>query len=82
LRARSPAYQPFSKPWTIEERGESFHVADSVGRTLAFVYFEDDPIRREMTKRLSKDDARRMARQILRLPELVRIASGIDPDHA
>jgi hypothetical protein len=30
-------------------------------------------------RRPSKDDARRMAQQILRLPELVRIARGSDP---
>jgi hypothetical protein len=29
-------------------------------------------------RRLSTEDARRMAQQILRLPELVRIARGID----
>lgn len=63
----------------MEERGESFHVTDAAGVTLAFVYFEDDKIRREMTKRLSKYDARRMAEQILRLPELVRIAKGSEP---
>jgi hypothetical protein len=30
-------------------------------------------------RRLSKDDAPRMAQQILRLPEFVTIARGIDP---
>ena len=52
------------------------------GRILAYVYFEDEPARRNFSKRLSKDDARRMAQQILRLPELVRIAKGIDPSEA
>jgi hypothetical protein len=33
-------------------------------------------------RRLSKADARTMAQQILRLPELVRIARGIDPGEA
>lgn len=67
------APKPFSKPWRIEERGESFQIMDSAGTQLAFVYFEDEPTRRNFTKRLSKNDARRMAEQILRLPELVQI---------
>lgn len=65
--------RPFSKPWKLVERGESFVIMDSAERTLAFIYFEDEPTRRGFMKRLSKDDARRMAEQILRLPELVRI---------
>lgn len=74
--------RPFSKRWRIEESGESFQIVDSVGRHLAYVYFEDERTRRYFTKRLSKDDARRMAQQILRLPELVRIARGIEPGEA
>jgi len=73
---------PFIKPWRIEESGESFQVVDAAGRSLAYVYFEDEPTRRGFMKRLSKYDAQRMAQQILRLPELVRIAKGIDPDKA
>jgi hypothetical protein len=55
---------------------------DAAGRTLAYVSFEDKPTRRNFFKRLSKGDARRLAQQILRLPELVRIAKGIDPGEA
>ena len=72
--------RPFSKPWKLVEHDEFFEVQDSADRTLAFVYFSDDPNRRNFMRRLSKDDARRMAKQIMRLPELVRIARGIDPD--
>jgi hypothetical protein len=72
--------KPFSKPWQLIEHAESFEVQDSADRTLAFVYFSDDPNRRNFMRRLSKDDARRMAQQILRLPDLVRIARGIDPE--
>ena len=74
--------RPFAKPWKIEEQGESFQIGDAAGRILAHVYFDDEPTRRNFSKRLSKDDARRMAQQILRLPELVRIAKGIDPSEA
>jgi hypothetical protein len=76
------ASQPFGKPWKLVEHDESFEVKDAAGRHLAFVYFEDEPTRRRMTRRLSKDDARRMAQQIIRLPQLVRIAKGIDPGEA
>jgi hypothetical protein len=38
--------KPFSKPWKLVERAESFEVQDSASRrTLAFVYFSDDPWR-------------------------------------
>jgi hypothetical protein len=81
MALRDPV-RPFSKPWQLIEHAESFEVQDSAQRTLAYVYFADDPNRANFMRRLSKDDARRMAEQILRLPELVRIARGIDPDHA
>ena len=74
--------RPFAKPWKIEEQDESFQIRDTTGRILANVYFEDEPTHRNFSKRLSEDDARRMAQQILRLPELVRIAKGIDPSEA
>jgi hypothetical protein len=71
--------KPFSKPWKLVEHDEPFEVRDSASRPLAFVYFSDDPDRWNFMRRLSTEDARRMAQQILRLPELVRIARGIDP---
>jgi len=37
--------KPFSKPWKLVERDESFEVQDSASRTLACVYFSDDPRR-------------------------------------
>jgi len=74
--------RPFAKPWKLEEQGESFQIRDAAGRILAYVYFENEPTRRNFSKRLSKNDARRMAQQILHLPELVRNAKGIDPSEA
>jgi hypothetical protein len=37
--------KPFLKPWKLVERDESFEVQDSASRTLAFVYFSEDPRR-------------------------------------
>ena len=45
--------RPFAKPWKLEEQGESFQIRDAAGRILAYVYFEDEPTRRNFSKRLS-----------------------------
>jgi len=44
-------------------------VQDSGGQKLAYVYFEDEPGRRPSAKLLNKDEARRIAANIVNLPE-------------
>ena len=53
-------------PLRIRKHDKSFAVEDANGVTLAFVYFEDEPTRRALVKRLSGADAKAVAQTIAR----------------
>ena len=46
-------------------------VTDSAEQKLAYIYFEEEPGRRAAAKLMTKDEARRIAVNLARLPELL-----------
>jgi hypothetical protein len=61
-----------SARWSVEELTVCFVVKDETGRKLAFVYFEDDPERRSQAKLLARDEAHRIAVNMVELSDLLR----------
>jgi hypothetical protein len=72
LRMSGMTARRFPAPWTTEDIGPAFVVKDSNGQGLAYVYFEEEPQRRTSGKMLTKDEARRIAANIAKLPEISR----------
>jgi hypothetical protein len=61
----------FPPPWSIEDVDAAFVVKDGSGQKVAYVYYEEEPGRRSAAKLLTKDEARRIAANIAKLPEFM-----------
>jgi hypothetical protein len=66
----------FSPPWKIEAILGGLKVCDANGQSLAYVYSRDNPNDAHMAKVLAKDEARRIASNITKLPNLLTKADG------
>jgi hypothetical protein len=62
----------YPSPWRVQENTESYVVVDDNNQTLAYVYFEDEPVRQMTMKRIGKGDAYQLARAISRIPRMLQ----------
>jgi hypothetical protein len=66
----------FPPPWSVDDpdmkRGrDCYIVRDATGQALAYVYFEDEPGRRSAAHLVTRDEARRIAVNVAKLPDLL-----------
>jgi hypothetical protein len=67
----------FPPPWHADKIPDGYVVRDDNGQALAYVYSRDNLIEAMQAKMLTKDEARRIAINIARLPELLGKGRGV-----
>lgn len=71
FRFRSKMPERFPMPCTIKPHEESWEVRDATDFTIAYVFFAGRSVVGTNPERLTREQARRIAANIARLPELL-----------
>jgi hypothetical protein len=66
----------FPPPWRADKMPGGYVVRDANGQALAYVYSRDNEAEALQAKVLTKDEARRVAVNVARLPELLGKRDG------
>jgi hypothetical protein len=70
------ATRRFPPPWRADRIPGGYVVRDANGQALAYIYSRDNEVEALQAKVLTKDEARRIAVNVARLPELLGKRDG------
>ncbi|MDZ4375351.1 MAG: hypothetical protein U1C74_28550 [Phenylobacterium sp.] len=68
----------FTPPWTVIDTGSAFRVEDAHGQALAWIYYGEPRAIGTNHQPLTRDEARRIAAGVARLPELLRPPADLE----